>query len=348
MSQLLMSQKQVTLAKTACEHPEHRFTNLYSLMHWDYWMNCAADNVLARPASNTAGVDGKTRDYFMKQRGKQMQALVETIRTGTYEPQPVRRVYIPKSNGKMRPLGIPTLRDRIVQEALRAILDPIYEADFQHHSYGFRKGRCTMDAVAVIMPLFNERVKHFYVIEGDLESYFDTIHHRKLLSLLKRRIADRDLIDLVAKFLKAGVLEDGLFARTEAGVPQGGVISPLLANVYLNEFDKWAEEKWNVPTAERQRNRHAGRGNYKMVRYADDFVIVSNDTIEGVQQTKQEIKQYLETELHLKLSEEKTKITHVNEGFDFLGYHIQRVKPKDAGSSICAQPRKGRKESREN
>jgi group II intron reverse transcriptase/maturase len=328
MSQLLMSQKQMTLAETACKNPEHRFTNLYSLMHWDYWMNCAADNVLARPGSSTAGVDGTTRDAFVKQRGKQMQELVETIKAKQYEPQPVRRTYIPKSNGKMRPLGIPTLSDRIVQEALRAILDPIYETDFRHHSYGFRKGRCTMDAIAVIMPLFNEAVKHFYVIEGDLESYFDTVHHRKLLSILKRRIADRAIIDLIAKFLKAGVMEDGLFARTETGVPQGGVISPLLANVYLNEFDLWAEEKWKIPTNERQRIRNAGRGNYKMVRYADDFVVVSNDTIEGVQQTKQEIKQYLETELNLKLSEEKTKVTHVNEGFDFLGFHIQRRNPE--------------------
>ncbi len=328
MSQLLMSQKQMTLARTACNHPGHRFTNLYSLMHWDYWMNCAADNVLARPGSSTVGIDGTTRDAFLKQRGKYMQQLLATLKAKQYEPQAVRRTYIPKSNGKMRPLGIPTLCDRIVQEALRAILDPIYEADFQHHSYGFRKGRCTMDAIAVIMPLFNESVKHFYVVEGDLESYFDTVNHRKLLSFLKKRIADRDMIDLIAKFLKAGVMEDGLFVRTEAGVPQGGVISPLLANVYLNEFDKWAEEKWNISDNERRRIRYAGRGNYKMVRYADDFVVVSNDTIEGVQQTKQEIKQYLETELHLKLSDEKTRITHVNEGFEFLGYHIQRRKPE--------------------
>ena len=173
------------------------------------------------------------------------------------------------------------------------------------------------------------------LFRSDLESYLDTVHHRKLLSILKRRIADRDIIDLIAKFLKAGVMEDGLFARTETCVPQGGVISPLLANVYLNEFDKWAEEKWNRPTNERHRIRNAGRGNYKMVRYADDFVVVSNDTIEGVQQTKQEIKQYLETELHLRLSEEKTKVTHVNEGFDFLGFHIKYY--EEIGRASCRE-----------
>ena len=128
-----------------------------------------------------------------------------------------------------------------------------------------------MDAIAVLMPMFNERVWHYYVIEGDLESYFDTVHHRKLLRILKRRIADRRLIDLVWKFLKAGVMEGGLFAKTEAGVPQGGIISPLLANIYLNEFDKWAEAKWHQRDPyQRARIRRAGSGNYKMVRYADD------------------------------------------------------------------------------
>ncbi len=329
MNQTKMSQKQMTLAEMACQNPEHRFMNLYSLMHWEYWIRCAADAVLARPGSSTAGVDGKTRDQFKGNFYREIASLVEDLKRKTYEPRPVRRVYIPKPNGKQRPLGIPALRDRIVQEALRAILDPIYESDFQPHSYGFRKGRRTMDAIAVIMPLFNESVKHYYVIEGDIQSYFDTVHHRKLLSLLKRRVADRDLLDLIWKFLKAGVMDDGLFARTEAGVPQGGVISPLLANVYLNEFDRWADQKWHSLTPyERQRRRQSGKGNYKMVRYADDFVVVSNDGITGVEQARQEIRDFLSTELHLTLSEEKTKITHVNEGFDFLGFHLQRVKPE--------------------
>lgn len=329
MGHTKMSQKQMSLANTARDYPGHRFTNLYSLMHWDDWIRCATDAVLARPGSLTAGIDGTTRDNFKTNYWDEVLALTKSLKKKTYEPQPVRRVHIPKSNGKKRPLGIPVLRDRIVQEALRAILDPIFETDFQPHSYGFRKGRCTMDAIAVLMPLFNESVKHYYVIEGDIQSYFDTVHHRKLMSLLKRRIADRDLLDLIWKFLKAGVMEDGLFARTEEGVPQGGVISPLLANVYLHEFDQWAEQRWHSLTPnERRRRRYAGIGNYKMVRYADDFVVVSNDTIAGVQQTKQAIRDFLASELHLTLSEDKTTITHVNDGFDFLGFHIQRVKPE--------------------
>ena len=243
MSQAIMAQKQKTLAEAAQANPEHRFTNLYSLMHWDYWIRTAMDTVLARPGSTTAGIDGKRRDYFKDHYEETVKLLVESLRGKTYEPQPVRRVYIPKSNGKLRPLGIPALRDRFVQEALRAILDPIFESDFCLHSYGFRKGRCTMDAIAVIMPLFNTSNKHYYVIEGDIRSYFDTVHHRKLLSLVKRRIADKDIIDLIWKFLKAGVMEGQLFAKTEQGVPQGGIISPLLANIYLHELDIWAEKK---------------------------------------------------------------------------------------------------------
>lgn len=328
MNQTKMSQKQMKLARTAQENPAHRFTNLYSLMHWDYWIECAAQAVLARPGSTTAGIDGTTRNNFKANYQEEIRKLVESLKTKTYAPQPVRRVYIPKRNGKKRPLGIPVLRDRIVQEALRAILDPIDESDFRPHSYGFRKGRRTMDAIAVIMSLTGPMQRYYYAIEGDIKSYFDNVHHRKLLSILKRRIADRDILNLIWKLLKAGVMEAGLFARTETGVPQGGVISPLLANVYLNEFDKWAEAKWHLDQNAQRRRRYAGQGNYRLIRYADDFVVLSNDRIEGVKQAKQAIRDFLTNELHLELSEEKTHITHVNEGFDFLGFHIQRCKPE--------------------
>lgn len=324
-----MAEKQAKLAKTACDNPEHQFTNLYDLMHWRYWIEQAAAKVLARPGSSTAGIDGTTRDSFKNVYEAEIARIVNELKSKTYEPLPVRRTYIPKGNGKTRPLGIPVLRDRIVQEALRAILDPIYESDFQHHSYGFRKGRSTMDAVAVIMPLFNSKVKHYWVIEGDIKSYFDNVHHRKLMTILRRRIADKALLDLIWKFLKAGVMEGQLFAQSENGVPQGGVISPLLANVYLNEFDKWAENRWhNLTPCQRQTRRRAGLGNYTMVRYADDFVIVSNSTKAEIEQTKEEVRRFLEQELHLELSSEKTLITHVNDGFNFLGFHIRRTRPE--------------------
>jgi RNA-directed DNA polymerase len=328
MSLTLMAQKQMTLAQRAQQYPDYRFINLYDLLHWDHWVRCAVDKVLARPGSSTAGVDGQSRDYFKHHYEEEITLLKATLKSKTYEPQPVRRVYISKSDGRKRPLGIPALRDRFVQEALRALLDPIFESDFSLHSYGFRKGRCTMDALAVIMPLFNSSNKHYYVIEGDIKNYFDTVHHRKLLSLIKRRIADSDIIDLIWKFLKAGVMEGRLFARTDAGVPQGGILSPLCANIYLHELDKWAERRWDLSQNERRMRRYYGHGNYKMVRYSDDFLVVSNDGIAGVHETKREIKDFLESELHLELSEEKTKITHVNDGFDFLGFHIQRSQPE--------------------
>jgi group II intron reverse transcriptase/maturase len=323
-----MSQKQRTLASKAQQDPEYRFKNLYSLMHWEYWIRCATAAVLSRPGSTTAGVDGKTRDHFKRNYDREVAKIVVSLKGKTYRPQPVRRTYIPKGNGKQRPLGIPALRDRIVQEALRAILDPIFETDFHPYSFGFRKGRRTMDAIAVIMSLVGPSQKYYYVIEGDIRSYFDNVHHRKLLSLLKRRIADRDILDLIWKFLKAGVLEEGLFARTKTGVPQGGVISPLLANVYLHEFDRWAEEKWHLSQNEQRRRRYAGIGNYRAIRYADDFVVMSNDGIAGVRQARQEISDFLAHELHLELSAEKTRITHVNDGFDFLGFHMRRCRPE--------------------
>ncbi len=326
MNPTKMAEKQRFLAKTASEHPDHRFTNLYDLLHWDCWMHISAERVLARPGSQTDGVDGQTRLAFKEDYERQMKMLIDQLKRKTYKPQPVRRVYIPKHDGKQRPLGIPALRDRIVQEALRAILDPIYESDFHQHSYGFRKGRRTMDAIGNLMPLFYANAKYFYVIEGDLQSYFDTVHHGTLMKLLRRRLKDRALMDLLWKFLKSGVMEGGLFARTDSGVPQGGVISPLLANVYLNEFDRWAAAQWDPNPNARQRGRKAGLGNHKMMRYADDFVVVGNGTKAEVKATKQAIQQFLENELHLTLSEEETVITHINDGFDFLGFHIQRKK----------------------
>ncbi len=326
----MITEKQAKLAKRAVEYPEHRFKNLYQLLHWQVWIEYAANQVLARSGSLTAGVDRTTRHNFKEDYEGHIANIISLLKSKTYNPQPVRRTFIPKGNGKKRPLGIPVLYDRIVQEALRMILDPIFESDFQHHSYGFRKGRRTMDAIAVIMPLFNTRAKHYYVIEGDIKSYFDNVHHEKLMSLIRKRIADKAVLTLIWKFLKAGVMEGQLFAKTETGVPQGGVISPLLANIYLNEFDKLAEKKWHSRTPyERQYYvRKQGKGNYCMVRYADDFVIVGNGPISEVRQIKEEVKNYLAEELHLELSDEKTKITHVNDGFDFLGFYIQRVRPE--------------------
>jgi group II intron reverse transcriptase/maturase len=324
MSLTKTAEKQQTLAKIAVENPTHRFSNLYHLMYLDEWLLQAAKVVLDKPGSDTAGVDSQTQAVFKDRLEEELFSLAQELKQKTYCPQPVRRTYVPKRNGTQRPLGIPTLRDRIVQEALRAILDPIYESDFCHYSFGFRKGRCTMDAIAPIMWLFARSLKYYYVIEGDIKSYFDNVQHRKLLHILRKRIVDKDLLDLIWKFLNAGVMEKGLFEKTDSGVPQGGIISPLLANIYLHEFDKWAETKWDVSKHERIKRRLNKQGNCRLVRYADDFVIISNGSIAAVQTVKQEVKEFLKTKLYLELSEEKTKLTHVNDGFTFLGFHIQR------------------------
>lgn len=328
MPNLKIAQKQRTLAEKAKMDPAYRFDRLYDLLHWEPWIHHAAKAILSRPGSRTDGVDGKSRDYFKDHYDSQMALIIDQLKHGNYQPLPVRRVHIPKPGGKKRPLGIPTLRDRIVQEGIRMALDPICESDFRPYSFGFRKGRCTMDAIAVVMSLTNPSNKHYYAIEGDLKSYFDTVNHRILVKLLKKRIMDKKLLTLIIRFLKAGVMENQLFITTEEGVPQGGIISPLLANLYLNEFDKWAENKWHKDAYERSRTRKAGKGNYRMVRYADDFLILSNDGIEEVKATKAKIKTYLEDELKLTLSEEKTLTTHVNDGIDFLGFRIQRGQPE--------------------
>ncbi len=329
MNPTMIAEKQRKLAARAENHPKHKFTNLYSLMHWQVWIDTAARNVLARKGSNTAGVDAQTRANFKRKYETNRDQLVTSLKSRNYQPQPVRRVYIPKGNGQRRPLGIPTLKDRIVQEAMRMILDPIYEAEFQWCSYGFRKERQAMDAIAELTTRHNAAGRFYYVIEGDIRSYFDTVHHKKLMKILRQRIADKHLLDLIWQFLKVGIMEGQLFARTERGVPQGGVVSPLLANVYLNEFDRWFEEQYPIARTNRYKKglkpKQEGRGNYCLIRYADDWVISGNGSYQAILQVKQEVAQFINQELKLELATEKTRITHINDGYDFLGFHIQRV-----------------------
>jgi group II intron reverse transcriptase/maturase len=304
--------------------PNHRFDDLYSLICREDWLRLATTYVSQNAGSKTAGCDGIVMSEFEVELEGNLSKLKQALRSDTFVACPVRRVYIPKANGKVRPLGIPSIRDRIVQEAVRMALEPIYEAIFSQYSFGFRPNRRTMDAIKCITWSTQEHKKCFWVIEGDISSYFDTINHRKLLKLLRRRIEDEKLLNLIWKFLRAGVMERKLFKDTKLGTPQGGIISPLLANVYLHELDKYMERYTALPSLEKVARRKSGKANYVYVRYADDFVILCNGTRRQAEEMREEVRNFLAHKLRLALSMEKTKITHLNDGFDFLGFTVRR------------------------
>jgi RNA-directed DNA polymerase len=322
-----VDEMQKKLGQKAGKEPEHQFENLYGLLWNEVWLRVAHHTVNTNQGRETAGVDGTTMSNFNGDLEGNLKRLQEQLKAKTFEPMPVKRVYIPKPNSeKKRPLGIPTLLDRIVQEALRMILEPIWEADFSVHSYGFRPNRSTYDAMTYIGKRLasNAGQSYQWVIEGDIASYFDTIPHRRVMKAIKKRVADRNIRDLLWKFLRAGVMQQGTIKATLTGTPQGGIVSPLLANIYLHELDRYMESKY-LSFTERQRHnrRKQGKGNVLYVRYADDFVVLCNGTKAEAQAIKQELGERLST-MGLTLSEEKTKVTHITEGFDFLGYRVIR------------------------
>jgi RNA-directed DNA polymerase len=218
-----VGEMQRKLSLWAAQDKTLRFYDLYHLLYDPAWLRLAHDDVAQNAGSVTAGCDGVTMDRFDEALEANLQHLAEELKSETFEPSPVRRVHIPKPNGKVRPLGIPAMKDRIVQEAMRMILEPIFEADFSSYSFGFRPTRRTMDAIKCITWSTQESKKFFWVIEGDISSYFDTINHRKLLKRLRRRIKDEKLLRLIWKFLRAGVMEGKLFRDTTLGTPQGGI-----------------------------------------------------------------------------------------------------------------------------
>jgi len=232
---------------------DRRARNLMDLMHNPHWLREAAERVLRRSRNKAPGVDGVTAYKFREGLEGKLESLRLELKRGTYQPQPVRRVMIPKANGKLRPLGIPCLRDKIVQEAMRMAMEPIMEAEFHEHSYGFRPHRRTHHAVCCCQQLM--RCGFSWVIEGDVKACFDEISHPAILRVVREKVMDNKFLDLINRFLKAGVQVDGVVQPTEKGVPQGGVISPLLANAVLNKLD-WFLHSKGTHNQERQR---AGR-----------------------------------------------------------------------------------------
>jgi group II intron reverse transcriptase/maturase len=210
-----IGEMQRKLSVWAEQDKERKFCDLYDLVCREDWLRLAAEYVAQNAGSKTAGCDGINMGEFWTNLDENPGRLRTALQSDTFVACPVRRVYIPKTNGKLRPLGIPTIRDRIVQEAVRMVLEPIYEADFSRYSFGFRPNRCTMDAIKNITWTTQESKKYFWIIEGDISSYFDTINHRILMRLLRKRIKDETLLNLIWKFLRAGVMERKLFKDTQ-------------------------------------------------------------------------------------------------------------------------------------
>jgi RNA-directed DNA polymerase len=320
-----IGERQRKLSLWAEQDKALRLYDLYGLLYNRDWLRAAHAHVSRNAGSKTAGTDGINMTYFDENREENLEELREELKARTFEPDPVRRVYIPKSNGKWRPLGIPSIKDRIVQEALRMIMEPIWEADFDNESYGFRPGRRTMDAViALYNTLRGSNKTYQWVIEGDITSYFDTIPHRRLVKCVKKRIQDKDILELLWKFLRAGVLEKGKLRNTLSGTPQGGIISPLLANIYLQNLDLYMRTYTGLNDWGRRVRRAKGLSNFVYARYADDWVILCNGTKAQAEDMRGEVAAFLSAELDLTLSLEKTRVTHITEGFKFLGYWLQK------------------------
>ena len=265
-----------------------------------------------RSNRGAAGTDGMTIEKFAERAPERLGQLQEDLRRKTYRPHPVRRVYIEKSGGGKRPLGIPTVRDRIVQQALLQVLTPIFEAKFSKHSHGFRPEKGCATALSVV----DRAVRHGYqwVVDADIKSFFDTVDHHKLVAAVNEEISDGSVLRLIGQILSAGVIEPGVTeveplqmeSPSGMGTPQGGPLSPLLANIYLHSFDE----------------KVSARG-FGLVRYADDFVIFARSKSEA-EAALQLCSEVLEGELGLKLHPEKTRVVSVDEGFEFLGFHYYR------------------------
>ena len=319
---------QAKLHRWASGDPHRRFDDLFNLVADPGFLLVAWDRVRGNKGARTAGVDGQTAYYVEAEVGVEvfLDRLRAEIKDRSFRPLPARERMIPKpGTAKRRRLGISAVRDRVVQASLKLVLEPIFEADFLPCSYGFRPNRRAHDAVA--------EVRHFtsrtyeWVVEGDIRSCFDEISHPALLGRVRARVGDKRVLALVKAFLKAGILdEDHLLRETGAGTPQGSILSPLLSNVALSVLDEYIAQAPGGPGASRNdrltRRRH-GLPNYRLSRYADDWCLAVSGTKADAEALREEIAGVLST-MGLRLSEEKTLITHIDEGLDFLGWHIQR------------------------
>ena len=353
------------ITKSSTEHKDGVFTRLYRYLLREDIYYAAYQKLYANKGSTTKGVDDDTADHFSE---AYVNALIQELRNGTYRVKPVRREYIAKKNGKLRPLGIPSFRDKLLQEAVRMILEAIYEPVFDSNSHGFRPHRSCHTALSQIKKDFTGIV---WFIEGDITGCFDNIDHEILIDLLAKKIKDSKFLNLIRQFLKAGYIENWQYNKTYSGTPQGGICSPILANVYLHELDMKFREmkaKFDRPRAKDELKTPEYRAidqemkrlsywidhttdpearkkliqqhkalkkqqrtipclpqtnkKFTFIRYADDWLVGVCGTKKECEVLKDEIAAFLSSKLHLKLSEEKTHITHSSENARFLGYDV--------------------------
>jgi len=329
-AELRVLRMQAKLHQWATDSPDRRFDDLFNLVTDPCFLTVAWHRVRGNRGARSAGVDGvKPNSIVFGDR--LLGELRDDLKAQRFQPLPVRERMIPKANGKRRRLGIPTVKDRIVQASLKLVLEPIFEADFKPCSYGFRPKRRAQDAIAEI----HHFTSHSYewVLEADITACFDEIDHTALIGRVRDRIGDKRVLKLVKAFLKSGILtEDGGLIGTKTGTPQGGILSPLLANIALSVLDEHFAEVWKSWGSDSSRCRRHTKGlaTYRLVRYADDFVVMVSGTQQHAEQLREDVARIL-APMGLRLSEEKTSVVHIDEGFDFLGFRIQR-KPKPGSS----------------
>lgn len=303
------------LYRSAKENSKRKYGVLYDKVYrqdflWQAWLNVKRNK-------GSAGIDEQSiKDVIEYGEDILLKEIQEMLCQKRYKPNAVRRVYIPKPDGKKRPLGIPTVIDRIVQASVKLVIEPIFEADFKDFSYGFRPKRSALDALREIYKWLNFKCE--WVIDADLKGYFDTIPHDKLISLVQERVTDKSVIKLLKLWLASGIMEEGKVRTSTIGTPQGGVISPLLANIYLNALDRmWVDKEYGT---NKMHDAH-------LVRYADDFVILCRQNPQKYFDTA---KQRL-NRLSLTINEDKTRIINASDGFTFLGHTFIRALSKETG-----------------
>lgn len=318
---------QTKLHHWAVSDPDRLFNDVFNLVYDRDFLTVAWGRVKGNKGARTAGVDRRI-PALIGVGAETAEFLEETrrlLKSRAFSPLPVRERLIPKpASSKLRRLGIPTARDRVVQASLALVLEPIFEADFKPVSYGFRPNRRAQDAVAEIHALGTRN--YHWVFEADIEACFDQLKHSAVIAEVRKRVSDKRVLTLIGKFLKAGIMTaEGKVRKSSTGTPQGGIISPLLANIALTVLDKHFCDKWDAHGTPYRREAHRKRGGatYRIIRYADDFVIMVLGTQADAEALWDEVAEVI-APLGLKVSVAKSRVCHIDEGFDFLGFRIQR------------------------